>query len=90
MISWDVKDCYEPIFTCNLSKAEISKLIENPLKIPKFSIHTQATERCIKSIKEASAVVYGQEKRDGFIRTRVIHREKLPTFKTKKDVLEKM
>ena len=79
LISWNVKDCYEPMFTCNLSKADICKLIENPLKIPKFSIHTQATECCVKSVTEASAIVYGQERRDGFVRTRMIHREKLPT-----------
>jgi hypothetical protein len=88
LISWNVKDCYEPIFTCNLSKVEVSKFIENPLKIPKFSIHTQATERCVKSVTEASAIVYGQERRDGFVRTRMIHREEIPTFKSKKDVLE--
>ena len=83
------KDCYELIFICNLSKAEIPNLIENPVKIPKFSIHIQPTERCVKSVTEASAIVYGQKRRDRFVRTRMIHKEKFPTFQTKKDVLEK-
>ena len=39
-------------------------------------------------VTEAAAAVFGQERRDGFIRSRVHHREEMPVFRTKKHVLE--
>ena len=88
LISWNVEDCYEPIFTCNLSQDEIRACIETPYKAPQFHIHTQSTERCVKLVTEAAAAVVGQDRRDGYIRSKLVHREAMPSFNSKQDVLK--
>jgi hypothetical protein len=52
----------------------------NTLELP---CHTQAVERCIKLVTEASAAVCGTAARDGFIRVRNEARNKMPRFETK-------
>jgi len=47
--------------------------------------HTQAIERCIKIVSEASISVCGDRRRDGFIRSKIESRKKLPKFETKRD-----
>jgi hypothetical protein len=42
----------------------------NPLEFEKLPCHTQAVERCVKLVNEASAAAFGTAKRDGFIRVR--------------------
>lgn len=39
---------------------------------------------CIKLATEASNVVCDENKRDGFIRARLLSRERMPNFNTKK------
>ena len=55
-----------------------------PMKVPCFPIHTQSTEMAVKDVSIASATVFGHEKRDGYVRARMSHREILPTFESKK------
>ena len=43
--------------------------------------------RAVKLVTEASAAVCGQDSRDGFIRARIHHREEMPVFRTKADIL---
>lgn len=88
MITWKVKEAHEPIFTCKLTREEIQGLLIKPFAVPKFSIHTQSTERCVKQVTEAAAAVVGQDRRDGFVRARLHSREEMPVFKTKKQILE--
>ena len=87
LITWKKGQVWEPVFTCNLSKADIQKLVDKPLVVPDYSLHTQSTERAVKSVTEAAAAVVGHEARDGFIRGRVHHREGMPSFKSKKDIV---
>ena len=47
----------------------------------------QSTERCVKLVTEAADSVVGQERRDGFIRSRVHHREQMPVFRTKEQIM---
>ena len=51
----------------------------------KFPCHSQAVERCVKVVTEASAHVCGQERRDGFIRAKLLSRSIMPELSTKKD-----
>ena len=88
MITWKVKEAHEPIFTCKLTREEVQELLIKPFDVPKFSIHTQSTERCVKQVTEAAAAVVGQDRRDGFVRARLHSREEMPVFKTKKQILE--
>ena len=87
LISWD--ECYEPVFTCNLSKEEIRSFKDSPMRAPDFPIHTQSTERAIQIVSKAAMNVYGQEKRDGYIRGMIDHRELFPVLQNKKTLIHK-
>ena len=87
LIPWD-KNVYEPIYTCSYSKAELKQFLETPFDPPKFSAHTQATERAVKDVTEASEAVYGEEARDAFIRSRNEHRASISKVSTKKDLMK--
>ena len=86
--SWKIEECHEPVFTCKLTKDELREILDTPFKVPKFSLHTQSTERCVKMVTEAAASVFGQSRRDGFIRSRIHHREEMPEFRTKSQILK--
>ncbi|KAG0722390.1 hypothetical protein GWK47_006057 [Chionoecetes opilio] len=66
----------------------IQEILVKPYEVPEFSIHTQSTERVVKQVAEAAAAVVGQQARDGFIRTRAHHRETMPCFRSKKDMMD--
>ena len=87
LISWESHNTFEPIYTCNLSQIELRSIIVNPFVVPKLSIHTQSTERVVKQVTEAAGAVSGQRSRDGFIRARLINRQEVPQFRTKKDIM---
>ena len=82
LISWS-KDIHEPIFTTSLTKHEVMGLVEEPLPVPLYSVHTQSVERVVKLVTEAASSVVGYEARDGFIRARMEHLSSLPKFNTK-------
>ena len=42
----------------------------------------------MKQVTEAAGAVVGQEARDGFIRARAMSRKLMPSFKTKKNIIE--
>ena len=54
-----------------------------------FPYHTQAVERAIKLVSEASILFSGSAERDGVIRKRIEARKKIAKFETKKDFLLK-
>ena len=54
---------------------------------PQYPIHSQSTERAVQEVSLAAARVCGADKRDGFVRARIAHREILPVFYTKKDAM---
>ena len=53
-----------------------------------FSFNGQAIECCVKEITRASATVFGQESRDGFIKATLAHRNMLPVNHSKKDLIK--
>lgn len=88
MIDWQVSEVLEPPLTKTMNYYEIKErgsTGETPSFIPKFPCHTQAVERHIKLVTEASTVVCGSEARDGFIKTRVLSRQKMPKIESKQD-----
>ena len=87
LISWKAGEVHEPSFTCSLSTTVIKSFQEVPYSPPKFSCHTQSTERAVKLVTEASAEVCGEEARDGFIRARLHDREEMPVLTTKKHLM---
>ena len=88
LINWKSEEVNEPVMTCSLAKKDIKAFLEKPYEAPKFSCHTQSTERCVKLVTEAASAVCGQDARDGYIRARIQHRETIPVIATKKDILE--
>jgi len=72
---------------CSLSNEELTKLLEKPNVTPDVKIHSQSTERAVQQVTEAAKAVVGQEARDGFITSRLQHREKMPKFKTKQYIM---
>ena len=45
LIDWTTADVQEPSFTCTLTTSEILAFKDSPYNAPKFSCHTQSTER---------------------------------------------
>lgn len=70
---------YEAIRNPDLVSSEIMD------KFNRMPCHTQAVERCVKLVTEASAAVCGPERREGFIKNKLESRHIMPTFNTKKD-----
>ncbi|ESN92944.1 hypothetical protein HELRODRAFT_165085 [Helobdella robusta] len=58
--------------------------IPNNIEFLKLPCHTQAVERMIKLVTEASLSVCGEKARDGFIRTKLASQNDIPKFETKK------
>ena len=86
LIEWN-NETYEPVFTCELNCEELKKIYDEPLPIPPFSLHTQSCERAVQEVSAASKEVHGENRRDGFVRARMLHREVVPIFGSKKDIL---
>ena len=73
LINWSKESVTEPPVMTMMSNDELTGLIVAEMTpsvlFPKFPCHTQAVERCVKVVTEASAVVCDEKSRDGFIRT---------------------
>ena len=88
-INWQVIEQTEPLETRTIPERHVKEFIENGDKpvelIPVFPCHTQAVQRLVRTVTEASASVSGMEKRDGFIRSHLCSRTKMTRFGSKKD-----
>lgn len=89
MVDWQALNLSEPPITKMIATSEINSAILSDQKklqlATDFPNHTQAVERVIKLVTDASVSVVGEKARDGLIRARVEGRKKLPSFDTKKD-----
>lgn len=83
IINWDSVQVTEPPLTIQLTNEDLLKIKDVPLAFT-YPNHTQAVERCIKLVSDASQSVYGFDSRDGFIRARVESRCLMPGLDTKK------
>jgi hypothetical protein len=90
LVEWQAIDRYEPPLLKEMSDHDIQACVKvsdttHMHKIARFPCHTQATERCIRLVTEASAAVCGQTARDGFIRARIKSRSMMKTFESKSE-----
>lgn len=87
LIDWQSCELTEPPLLRNISNAELLKILEDPSKmeIVRYPCNTQAVERGVKLVTEASMAVCGEHNRDGFIRSRVDSRQQMPYFNTKRE-----
>lgn len=93
LIDWT--EISEPPLTFDIADDELKKMIQKNEEIatidfPRFPSHTQAVERSVKLVTEASAAVCGANSRDGFIRARLESRKTMPNFATKSDYKTEM
>ena len=84
LIKWD--RAQEPLLTCTLTRKEIKEFYVKPMEVPYQCGHTQPIERAVKEVTAASSSVYGEERRDGWIRSRAANREIMPMCSTKRDL----
>ncbi|KAE8747832.1 hypothetical protein FOCC_FOCC005444 [Frankliniella occidentalis] len=88
MIAWPSTPSVPPILrrltNDEITEIAVSRTQPNFIKLP---CHTQAVERGVKIVTEASAAVCGEKSRNGFIQCRLENRKSLPKLDTKKDFL---
>jgi hypothetical protein len=89
LISWMDVDVTEPPLFSQIPTNEISGRIfeTNDALLPLINVpcHTQAVERHVKLVTEASQSVCGERARNGFIKNRIASREQMNTFNNKRD-----
>lgn len=85
LIEWN--EAHEPVLTCSLSRQDIEDFKDKPMEVPYFCGHTQPIERVIKQVTAACSAVFGEDRRDGWIRARVRNTETMPVCNTKRDLL---
>ena len=61
----------------------LTEEVAHVVQFVRYPCHTQAVERGIKLVTEASAAVCSQKNRDGFFRNRLALRAKMEVFNTK-------
>ena len=89
LINWQDTKITEPPLTADVPEADIRSFVksggQSTIEFERFPCHTQAVERCVKIVTEASLDVCGGVSRDGFIRSRLEGRLLMPVFNTKSD-----
>lgn len=89
IIHWDSCVLHPPPILRDITDEDIKSIINSETKpirhIQKFPCHTQAVERCVKLVTEASSKVCGHEARDGYIRTTLESRSIMPMFTHKSE-----
>jgi hypothetical protein len=87
MINWQNTVITEPPLAADITDSVIKELVRSGesqvVDFPRFPCHTQAVERCVKLVTQASNAVFGYTSRDGFIRSRLEGRRIMPIFDTK-------
>ncbi|GBN11044.1 hypothetical protein AVEN_22835-1 [Araneus ventricosus] len=90
LIDWQVCNVTPPTVLRHISSHELLKMIQDDAPMDgwdfiKFPSHTQADERIVKLITEASRKIFGPQNRDGFIRATLESRKQMSQFESKKD-----
>lgn len=89
MMDWSTTKISSPPLLRGISNEEIESFIKSgeipDWDIKEFPCHTQAVERCVKLVTEASLKVCGPQSRDGYIRATLKSRDAIKEFSTKAD-----
>ena len=84
--NWDRENIHEPPLTCHLTSTKLRQFYGSPMEVPSWSTHTQADERCVKMVTEASVAVFGEEKRDGPIKSQQLSRQLMSKYSSNQHV----
>ena len=52
LIPWKLEELHEPVYTCKLSREQLSQILEKTFPVPKYSIHTQVKAHCKYSTEQ--------------------------------------
>ncbi|GBM19543.1 hypothetical protein AVEN_108011-1 [Araneus ventricosus] len=90
LIDWKACNVTTPTGLRQINSHELLKMIQDNVRMDgwdfsKFSSHTQAVERIVKLVTEASRKRVGQQNRDEFIRAALESRKQKSQFESKKD-----
>ncbi|KAF0291217.1 hypothetical protein FJT64_001141 [Amphibalanus amphitrite] len=86
LIDWAAEKVTEPPLLRDLSVTELQGIAAAPLRVSAYPVHTQAVERAVRDVTEASLRVVGEEARHGRITACIKHRKSVPKFNSKRDV----
>ena len=88
LFDWSSSKVTPPPILNNKTIEDLKKMLEEPIPIDwtftKFPCDTQAAERIVKLVTEASKKVCGHNKRDGFIHSTLKSRKAMPEFRYKR------
>ncbi|KAK0067238.1 hypothetical protein Bpfe_003336 [Biomphalaria pfeifferi] len=91
LINWQEAEETAPPLLANIPMSEITSRIhgQNNIMLPIIQVtcHTQAVERHVKLVTEASQSVCGERARNGFIKNRILSRQQMTAFNQKTDYL---
>ena len=90
LFDWETSYITEPPLTLKLSDEAIEGLVDVPLVVDAFPVHTVAVERAVKEVTQAAARVVGEAARHSYICSRLRHRKQLPVFTSKHSWIESM
>ncbi|KAK0069077.1 hypothetical protein Bpfe_001259 [Biomphalaria pfeifferi] len=89
LINWQEAEVTAPPLLANIPMSEITSRIhdQNNIMLPIIQVpcHTQAVERHVKLVTEASQSVCGERVRNGFIKNRILSRQQMTAFNQKTD-----
>ena len=74
MFDWNTTTCTEPPLSAGLTEDELNAVVNEPMTIKYYPIHTQSVERAVRLVSQASMEVLGQEERHGHICSTIQHR----------------
>lgn len=86
IIDWP-EDISDPPILRSLSDKKIQSLVKkkDELAIMRLPCHTQAVERAVKAVTEASSMLTNNSDREGYIKNQIESRKQMPKFDSKKD-----
>jgi hypothetical protein len=88
LIDWETVPLTEPLLTGSLSSEQVVGLLDTPLVVPDtWQCHSQSMERAVRKVSEASLMVVGEKKREGWIRCAEASRKILKKPNTKADYM---
>ena len=88
LIDWNKESIHGPPLTCHLTSAELREFCAAPMVVPVRSTHTQAVERVVKMVTNASKIVYGEDRREGFIKSQQLSKTLMSRNRSKQDIVK--
>ena len=85
LIDWEISKLSEPPLILSLTNSDLMAIKEFPFSVPDYPCYTQAVERAVCLVSEASSSLIGQEARDGLIRQRIQASKELKSHASRRD-----